>query len=274
VVHFKAGPTGLSGFWLFPAYQEVDMSSLFPLLLHWLHEYGYPMLWLTVFIAAVGIPLPISLVLLAVGAFAGYGDFNIMLLIVITITASSCGDNVGYFIGRSWGSRTLHWLVQPRRVHVIPAHTITRSRLYFKRRGGWAIFFSRFLFSALGGVMSLLAGAERYPYRHFLLYDVTGETLGAVIPLSLGYALGACWEAGGDLLGALSGFAFILFLVMLLVRRLVKTLPHSKETLVAYPAVSTQKLTVNSPLPKSTSQRITGVRRQNIGEQMQEVPYS
>ncbi len=44
--------------------------------------------------------------------------------------------------------------------------------------------------------MSLLAGAERYPYRHFLLYDVTGETLGAVIPLSPGYALGACWEAG------------------------------------------------------------------------------
>ena len=51
--------------------------------------------------------------------------------------------------------------------------------------------------------MSLLAGAERYPYRHFLLYDVTGEMLGAVIPLSLGYALGACWEAGGDLLGAI-----------------------------------------------------------------------
>jgi membrane-associated protein len=250
------------------------MSSLLPLLLHWLHEYGYPMLWLTVFIAAVGIPLPISLVLLAVGAFAGYGDFHIVLLIVITITASSCGDNVGYFIGRSWGSRTLHWLVQPRRVHVIPAHTITRSRLYFKRRGGWAIFFSRFLFSALGGVMSLLAGAERYPYSHFLLYDVTGETLGAVIPLSLGYALGACWEAGSDLLGALSGFAFFLFLVMLLVRRLVKMLPHSKEMLVAYQAVSTQKLTVNIPLPKSTSQCMTGVRRQNIGEQRQEVPYS
>jgi membrane-associated protein len=251
------------------------MSSLLPLLLHWLHEYGYPMLWLTVFIAAVGIPLPISLVLLGVGAFAGYGDFNLVLLIVITITASSCGDNVGYFIGRTWGSRTLHWLVQPRRVHVIPARTITRSRLYFKRRGGRALFFSRFLFSALGGVMSLLAGAERYPYRHFLLYDVTGATLGAVIPLSLGYALGACWEAGSNLLGALSGFAFMLFLVMLLVRRLVRRrLPHSKEMLVAYPAVNTQKLTVNNPLPKSTSQRMTGVRRQNIGKQRQEVPSS
>jgi membrane-associated protein len=250
------------------------MSSLLLLLLHWSHEYGYPMLWFTVFIAAVGIPLPISLVLLAVGAFAGYGDFHMVLLIVITITASSCGDNVGYFIGRSWGSRTLQWLIQPRRVHVIPAHTITRSRLYFKRRGGWAIFFSRFLFSALGGVMSLLAGAERYPYRHFLLYDVAGETLGAVIPLLLGYTLGACWEAGGNLLGALSGFALILFLVMLLVKRLVKTLPQSKETRVVYQAVSTQKLIGDTTLPVSTRQRIAEVRSVNIGEQRQEIPYS
>jgi membrane-associated protein len=237
------------------------MSSLLPLLLHWLHEYGYPMLWLTVFIAAVGVPLPVGLVLLAAGAFAAHGDFNIALPIGITITASSCGDNVGYFIGRCWGRRTLNWLVQPRRVHVIPAHTITRSRLYFISRGGWAIFFSRFLFSALGGVMNLLAGAEHYPYRRFLLYDVTGEMLGTVIPLSLGYAFGACWEAGGNLLGAFSGFAFILFLVMLLVRRLVRTLLQSKETLAADPAVSTQKLTVDITLPKSQLRRIARVRR-------------
>ena len=194
------------------------MSSLLPLLLHWLHEYGYPVLWLIVFIAAFGVPLPISLVLLAVGAFAGYGDFNIALLIGIAITASSCGDNVGYFIGRRWGSRLLNWLVQPRRLHAVSSRAITKAHLYFKRRGGWAIFFSRFPFSALGSMMNLTAGAERYPYRRFLLYDVTGETLGAVILLSLGYALGACWEAGGNLLGAFAGFAFALFVVILLAR--------------------------------------------------------
>ncbi len=225
------------------------MSSLLPLLLHWLHEYGYPMLWLTVFIAAVGVPLPISLVLLAAGAFAVRGDFNIALLIGITITASSCGDNVGYFIGRHWGSRTLHWLGQPRSLCLIPSHTIIRSHLYFQRRGGWAIFFSRFLFPALGGVTNLLAGADRYPYRYFLLYDVVGETLGTVIPLSLGYAYGVCWEAGGNVLGAFSGFALVLFVVILLTRCLVRTLLHSKETLTSEPAMSAQKLAVDTTHP-------------------------
>src|SRR5437764_13774514 len=205
------------------------MSSLHPLLLHLLHEYGYPVLWVTVFISAIGLPLPTSLVLLAAGAIAARGDFNIVLLIGIPITASSCGDNIGYFIGRGWGSRNLNWLVQPGRLHVIPANRITRSRLYFKRRGGWAIFFSRFLFSALGVVMNLLAGADRYPYRHFLLYDVTGETLGAVIPLLLGYAFGACWEARGGLLTAFSGFALTLFLVILLAMRLLNhTTPYQR----------------------------------------------
>jgi membrane-associated protein len=228
------------------------MSSLLSILLHGLHEYGYPVLWLIIFMTAVGLPLPASPVLLAAGAFAAHGYFNITLLIGITITASSCGDNVGYFIGRRWGSKTLHWLGQPRRLQLISPRTITRSHRYFKYKGGWAIFFSRFLFSALGGVMNLLAGAECYPYRHFLLYDVTGETLGAVIPLSLGYAFAACLKAGGNLLSIFSVFAFLLFLAILLIRRIVRKLQRPKEAFAAGAAVSTQKLTEDSMPPEST----------------------
>jgi membrane-associated protein len=233
------------------------MSSLLFILLQELHKYGYPILWLIIFIAAVGLPLPAGLVLLAVGAFAAHGYFNIALLIGMTITASSCGDNMGYFIGRCWGSKTLDWLGQPRRLQLISARTLTRSRHYFKCKGGWAIFFSRFLFSALGGVMNLLAGAERYPYRHFLLYDVTGETLGTVIPLSLGYTFAACLKAGGNLLSIFSGFALMLFLVILLIRRILGKLQSSKEAFAAGAEVSTQKLTVDSMHPESALPIIT-----------------
>ena len=95
-----------------------DMSSLLSILLHELHKYGYPILWLVIFMAAVGLPLPASKTRLA-GAFAAHGDFNIALLMGITITAASCGDSVGYFIGRCWGSKTLDWLGQPRRLQLI-----------------------------------------------------------------------------------------------------------------------------------------------------------
>ncbi len=198
------------------------MSALLPMLVSWLQEYGYPVLWLSVFVAAVGVPLPTTLVLLATGAFAALGDFSIVLLVLVTVTASTAGDNVGYFIGRSWGSKVLEWLEKPRRRNLISPRTIVRARLYFKRRGGWAIFLSRFLVSALGGVTNLLAGSDLYPYRRFLVYDISGEVLGAAIPLLLGYIFGASWETVGDLLGYFSLFVLGVIVVIFLTVRLVK----------------------------------------------------
>ena len=204
------------------------MSAFLPNLIDWLQQYGYPALWLFVFIAAVGIPLPTSLVLLASGAFAALGDFNIFVLGVIAVTASTGGDNVGYFIGRRWGSKVLLWLQRPRSRRLISPRTLTRAQTYFQKRGGWAVFLTRFLFSALGGITNLLAGAELYPYRRFLFADITGEATGAVIALSLGYLFGASWEAVGNILGAISILAFALLAVIFLLYYLIKLAQQSR----------------------------------------------
>ena len=173
--------------------------------------------------AAVGIPIPITLLLLAAGAFAALGDFNLALLFVISFSALICGDNTGYWIGRIWGSRALNWIERSKRWNrLIPPQRIVQSRQYFRLRGGWAIFLSRFLFSALGGIINLLSGSELYPYRYFLLFDSSGEALGAIIPLMLGYVFGASWEAVGDVLGYSSFLILSLLIVIILVSRLIK----------------------------------------------------
>lgn len=188
------------------------MSSVLPYLLIWLQEYGYPTLWLVVFISATGIPLPTSLVLLAAGAFAASGDFNLPILIAVSVTAFVAGDNLGYLLGHLWGSKLLEWLEKSGKIRIIKPRTIVRSRVYFNRLGGWAIFFSRFLVSALGGVVNILAGAERYSYRRFVLYDTCGEIVGASLPIVLGYIFGASWDAVGDILGS---FSFLLLAVLI-----------------------------------------------------------
>jgi membrane-associated protein len=205
------------------------MSTLLSILITSLQAYGYPVLWLVVFVASVGAPLPTSLVLLAAGAFAALGDFDIALLMVITVSASACGDSTGYFIGRRWGSKVLKWLEQPRRRKLISANAVVRSRASFKRYGAWTIFLSRFLFSALGGVINLITGGELYPYPRFLLYDISGQILGAAIPLTLGYVFGATWEAVGDILSAFSGFAFAFLSVIVLAVLLVRSVQRSRE---------------------------------------------
>jgi len=183
----------------------------------------------TVFVAAVGIPIPITLLLLAAGAFAALGDFNIVLLFFISFSALICGDNAGYWIGRIWGSRVLNWIERSKRWNrLIPASRIIQSRQYFRLRGGLAIFLSRFLFSALGGIINLLSGSELYPYRNFLFFESSGEALGAIIPLLLGYIFGASWEAVGDVLGYSSFLILSLLIVILLVSRLIKNVRSLK----------------------------------------------
>ncbi len=192
------------------------MSAILPVLITWVQLYGYPVLWVTIFIAAIGLPLPISLMLLAAAAFAVVGDFNIFVLEIITVTASCCGDNVGYWIGKRWGGQLLDRIEKPGKHKWISPNSVSRSRLYFQRHGGWAVFFSRFLVSGLGGVINIVAGADRYTYKKFVLYDLFGEAIGAAIPLTLGYIFNASWETVGDILGAFSGFILALGIFLVL----------------------------------------------------------
>ena len=204
------------------------MSILLPGILNWLLAYGYPVMWLTIYVASAGFPIPSALVLLAAGAFAQAGDFNIFLLAVLAITASVSGDSTGYYIGRRWGTRVIGWLETSRWNRFISARRIERGRLRFKRQAGWAVFLTRFLFPALGGVVNLLAGADPYPYRYFFACDISGEFLSAVIPLSLGFAFGASWEAVGNVLGSFSVFALAMLVAVVLAVYLVKTMRRPK----------------------------------------------
>jgi membrane-associated protein len=179
-----------------------------PQLLSFLQTYGYPMLWLTTFVAALGAPLPITLLLLAAGAFSAAGDFNVVVLTVVALSASVAGDSLGYWIGRLWGSQLLEWAAETRLgKRILTPEALARSRDYFKRRGGVAIFLTRSVITALGSVINVVAGSELYPFQLFLLYDVLGEALGAIVPLTLGYIVGASWEALGDIYSAVTLFA-------------------------------------------------------------------
>ncbi|GCF07477.1 DedA family protein [Dictyobacter arantiisoli] len=200
------------------------MSTLLPLILTWLQIYGYPALWVCVCIAAIGLPLPIGLLLLATGAFAALGDFNVILLFITTLTASVCGDSIGYLIGRKLGSRIIDWLSTQKRIRFISPKVVVRSQEYFQRRGIWAIFLSRCLVPALGGSINILAGAERYPYRKFLLADALGETIGIMPSLILGFAFGTSWEEINNLMTTASILLFLLLIAVYLVVLLVRTL--------------------------------------------------
>ncbi len=221
-----------------------------------LQQYGYLALWLIVFVAAAGAPISGSLLLFAAGALSAFGDLNIFILFPVALSAAVMGDNLGYFIGRRVGTPLLAWLERQKRFHWISPQALARGHIYFKRRTGWAIFITRFLIVVLGGPINLLAGLEQYPYRNFLFWDVSGQVLGAIIPLGLGYIFAASWEEVAGLFGAFSGLllAFMLAIVfsVLFIRKMYqhRRARAAKVEMNAMPQLPEAKVGLDTgPLP-------------------------
>ena len=181
-----------------------------------LQQYGYPALWLIVFIAAAGAPISGSLLLFAAGAFAAFGDFSIFILFPVALSAAVLGDNLGYVLGRRVGVSLLNWLERQKRFRWITSQSLERGRVYFRKRAAWAIFITRFLIVALGGAINLLAGIEEYPYFKFLFWDVCGQVLGALITLGLGYIFAESWEEVAGIFGAFSTLLLALIVAVAL----------------------------------------------------------
>ena len=198
-----------------------------------MQQYGYLALWLIVFVAAAGAPISGSLLLFAAGAFAAFGDLNIIILFPVALSAAVMGDNLGYFIGRRVGTPLLVWFERQKRFRFISPRALARGRAYFVRRTAWAIFITRFLIVVLGGPINFLAGVEHYPYRNFLFWDVCGQILGAVISLGLGYIFAASWEEAAGLFGAFSGFFLAFLTALILSFVLVRMIRQRRRTRTA-----------------------------------------
>ncbi len=198
-------------------------------LINALQLYGYPVLWLIVFVAAAGAPISGSFLLFAAGAFSAFGDLNMVILFPVALSAAVMGDNLGYFIGRRVGSPLLTWFERQKRFRLISSQTLARGRAYLKQKTAWAIFITRFLIVVLGGPINFLAGVEQYPYRNFLFWDVSGQILGATIPLGLGYIFAASWEEVAGIFGAFSGLFLALLVATVLSAWLVRKLRQSRR---------------------------------------------
>lgn len=190
-------------------------------LLELLTTYGLLALAPVLAAAAIGMPLPASLLLLAAGAFAGGGQLSLPALLVGGVVAACVGDSLGYLLGARGGVEAAgRW---GPRLGLGP-DALQRAEASLARWGGIAIVLTRFLITPLGPVVNVVAGTARYPYRRFLLYDVIGETIWVVLYLGLGYFFGANWELLVDLLANATQALTLLVIVAALAFFLIRAL--------------------------------------------------
>ena len=156
--------------------------SLSDQLLALLSQYGLPVLFAVIAIAAVGIPLPISMMLVAAGSFVELGEMKLWQVILVASAGAILGDQIGYALGR-WGGQRVAGRLRRRRKG---AEQIERADAFARRWGAAGIFFSRWLITPLGPWLNLTSGMAKYPWPRFLVWDVLGEVLWVVLYVMLG----------------------------------------------------------------------------------------
>src|ERR671933_138849 len=79
------------------------LSSLPQMLLGLLPSYGYAVLSVATFASSAGLPLPVTLLLLAAGALAAEGILDYLPAVLVVLAAAVAGDCCVYWIGRAVG---------------------------------------------------------------------------------------------------------------------------------------------------------------------------
>lgn len=139
----------------------------------------------------IGIPTGATLLVIASGAFAYAGEFNIFILLIEVWIFVCVGDMVAYMLWKFIGHKTLNKFPKLK-VYIEPK--ILKAHGYLEKHGKAAVFYTRFLISAVGPFINAAAGIADYELSHFILFVVLGELLWTGMYLGLGYWFGDSWE--------------------------------------------------------------------------------
>jgi membrane protein DedA with SNARE-associated domain len=143
-------------------------------------QYGAPALFGIVAIAAIGVPLPITLLLIVAGSMISQGAMNPWWAIGAAGAGSILGDQVGYAIGR-WGG--------PAAVEKIGGlfgkrASLRAAKAKAKAWGGWDVL------GELTGAAVYISLGRFFSDRVMALYAVLGDLTWAIAALLVAVVLG------------------------------------------------------------------------------------
>lgn len=163
-------------------------------------EYGMWLLGLGTFLSCLALPIPASVLMLAAGGFVASGDLAPGAAVGGALMGAVAGDQTGYLAGRAGAHLAL---TRGARANA----TLERATALLARRGGLAVFLSRWLVSALGPYVNLAAGAAGLGWGAFSLWGVLGEAVWVGLYVGLGYGFAGNLEAASAMAVDLLGFA-------------------------------------------------------------------
>ncbi|MGV8896161.1 MAG: DedA family protein [Rhodoglobus sp.] len=119
--------------------------------------------------------------IVVVSATATGGPVEYFALAIAVIIGALCGESIGFLLGRFFGPRIrASWLGRR-----LGESNWVRAENYIDRRGGIAVFISRFL-PVLHALVPLTVGMSTMSYRKFLAWTFPASTIWSFAYVSVG----------------------------------------------------------------------------------------
>jgi membrane protein DedA with SNARE-associated domain len=171
----------------------------------------------------VGLVVPGDTIVI-VASTAVDGPVEYFALIAAVVVGALAGESVGFALGRWFGPHIRHSRLGRR----IGEHNWVRAENYVDRRGGIAVFISRFL-PVLHSLVPLTVGMSTMRYRKFMAWTVPACVIWAFAYVSVGSAAAGSYRQLAEQLH-FAGYIFVgIIVVFLLAVVVVKKLLERSE---------------------------------------------
>lgn len=159
----------------------------------WILDHGG--LWLLIFIIFaetglfLGFFLPGDALLFVTGITLSLDNqisgLNVWEVILLMLIAAIAGNYVGYWFGKKSG----RYLFRRKETFLFKRHHLIAANKFYKKYGGMAIFFARFL-PIIRTFAPIVAGIVKMDFKKFTFYNIFGGAIWVVGLTLLSYYLG------------------------------------------------------------------------------------
>lgn len=134
----------------------------------------------------LGFFFPGDSLLFTAGFLASQNILDIKILIVGCFIAAVAGDSIGYYLGQKFGRKLFS---KEDSIWFHKDHLI-RAQKFYDKHGGKTIILARFI-PVIRAFAPVVAGIGLMRYRRFVIFNLVGAVLWAIIIPLLGYYLGS-----------------------------------------------------------------------------------
>jgi membrane protein DedA with SNARE-associated domain/rhodanese-related sulfurtransferase len=145
-------------------------------------HHGLLLLFLSVLIARVGLPLPLIPILMTAGALAGRNADQLTEIVLLGVGGSVIAELGLYWLGLRYGQRFLGLLC---RMSLSPDFCVRQTETVFAKLGPWSLIFAKFL-PGLSPISVAMAGVSNMSSLSFFLLNGVGALLFVGVFVALG----------------------------------------------------------------------------------------